>query len=64
MIKLLSVRFRTDGLHTTKFNEILSTVKNSSIMTWERIHIHGEYNLKKLFDNREMSTFEFESFRD
>ncbi len=47
-----------------EFNEILSTVKNSSIMTWQHINIHGEYIFQELFNNGEMSTFEFERIKD
>ena len=47
-----------------EFTEILSALKNSSIMTWQHINIHGEYNFQKLFHNGEMNSFEFDKIKD
>lgn len=48
----------------SEFNEIVAAVKNGSIMTWQHINIHGEYNFKKIFHEGEISTFEFEKIKD
>lgn len=47
-----------------QMEEILSVVKNGSMMTWQHINIHGEYNFQKLFSDGEKKTFEFERIRE
>ncbi len=38
------------------FDEVLSIVRGSSIMTWQHINIHGEYNFQELFSEGEKSS--------
>lgn len=47
-----------------KFDELLSIVKTSSIMTWQHINIHGEYNFQKLFSEGEKSSLNFEILKN
>jgi hypothetical protein len=43
---------------------MLDAFTKSSIMTWQHINVHMEYNFQELFNNGEMSTFEFERIKD
>ncbi len=46
-----------------KFQKIIHIVRNGSIMTWQHINIHGEYDFEVLFNNGEVSSFEFDKIR-
>lgn len=46
-----------------QFDEMLSLVKESSMMTWKHINIHGEYNFRKLFSEGEGNSIDFEKIK-
>ncbi|MEQ8879793.1 MAG: Tn3 family transposase, partial [Cyclobacteriaceae bacterium] len=46
-----------------KFQKIIHIVRNGSIMTWQHINIHGEYDFEVLFNKGEVSSFEFDKIR-
>ncbi|MGB6151614.1 MAG: Tn3 family transposase, partial [Pricia sp.] len=46
-----------------ELEEMLATVKDSSIMTWQHINIHGEYNFQGMFAGGEKSSLEFERLK-
>ena len=43
-----------------RFQEILSVVKSGSIMTWQHINIHGEYDFDLLALNENQSIFQMD----
>lgn len=60
-LKISDLLSKTDN--ESEFQEIVQKVKNGSIMTWQHINIHGEYDFENLFDNGEISSFEFDKIR-
>ncbi|UII79557.1 Tn3 family transposase [Flagellimonas sp. CMM7] len=59
----LKISERLSKCDSKGVEEILSIVKNGSIMTWQHINIHGEYNFQRLFSDGEKSSLEFEKIK-
>ncbi len=46
-----------------EFEKMLSIIKNGSIMSWQHINIHGEYNFQKLFAKGENNSMDFNKLK-